>query len=277
MARFIQEYRLTEAKDRNYLAVCHFLNQRGYTAQQYKGETVLCKGSAAIGNETMIKVSYPTGMIRLEVWMKTLPIPGIVDGELSVEGYYASALKGEMKSVIRELDKLLGGPGNRIGTHPFFLKKSPEESISSLFSSFQTPKTQTKNYSPPPPKVEEPRPAYQPTRQERKVPPIKKADPAPVQQAKPVQKPAATGIVDVNRCTQSELMTLPGMTVAQAKRAMEYRAEHGGFRSLDEFVDVLGIKPHFAVQIFSVATVSQQEAKPVQQHNATSSRRTIDF
>lgn len=277
MARFIQEYRLTEAQDRNYLAVCHFLNQRGYAAQQYRGESVMCKGSAAIGNETMVKVSYPTGMIRLEVWMKTMPIPGIVDGELSVEGYYASALKGEMKSVIRELDKLFGGAANRIGTHPFLLKKSPEESLSSLFSSFQTPKTQTKTYSPPPAKAEEPRPVYQPPRQERKTAPATKTEPIKAPPVKQVQKPAATGIVDVNRCTQSELMALPGMTVAQAKRAMEYRAERGGFRSLDEFVDVLEIKPHFAVQIFSAATVSQPEVRPVQHHNTTSSRRTIDF
>lgn len=277
MARFIQEYCLTEAQDRNYLAFCHFLTQRGYAAQQYRGESVFCKGSAAIGNETMVKVSYPTGMIRLEVWLKTMPIPGIVDGEQSVEGYYASALKGEMKSVIRELDRMFGGAEKRIGTHPFLLKKSAEESISSLFSSFQTPKTAPKPYSPPPPRAEEPRPAYQPPRQERKAEPAVKPEPAVNTQAQPVQKPAATGKVDVNRCTQSELMSLPGMTVAQAKRAMEYRTEHGGFRTLDEFVDVLGIKPHFAVQIFSMATVSQPKKQPVQHHSGTSSRRTIDF
>jgi hypothetical protein len=85
---------------------------------------------------------------------------------------------------------------------------------------------------------------------------------------------APTAAIDVNTCTQEELLSLPGISLADAKRAMDYREERGGFASVDEFVDVLEIKPHFAVQIFKIASSSPvvkkaNDDKPV--------RRRIDI
>lgn len=279
MARYIQEYCLREAKDRSYLTLCHFLKNKGYATQQYKGEPVFCKGSSAIGNETMVKISYPTGMVRVEAWLKTMPIPGIIDGEVAIDGYYGWALKSELKSIVLELDKMLGGAPNRIGTHPYLAKKDAEGQQPSLFS-FQSSKPQ-KSVLPIPRVVEQPVPQPKPTpRSQEPTPQPKaatKAQPAPQPRMNPTPQPVGAA-VDINRCTQDELMSLPGIGVAQAKKALEYRAQNGGFRSLDEFVDVLQIKPHFAVQIFDRATVSQPAPKSTPQPApGKQSRRTIDF
>lgn len=67
-------------------------------------------------------------------------------------------------------------------------------------------------------------------------------------------------LIDINCCSASELTTLPGVSLVDAKRAVDHRRVNGGFRSVDDFVDYLGIKPHFAVQIFRLATASQTEA-----------------
>ena len=88
--------------------------------------------------------------------------------------------------------------------------------------------------------------------------------------------PAAEKSVDINSCTTEELMTLPGIGIVQAKQAMEFRAQQGGFRSVDEFIEVLQIKPHFAVQILSRASVSAAP-QPVHPVVSGAARRRIDF
>ena len=74
----------------------------------------------------------------------------------------------------------------------------------------------------------------------------------------PVSQPRIeipAGHIDLNRCSITELTSLPGVGIAQARRAMEHRNAKGSFTSVDEFVDLLEIKPHFAVQIFAMAAV----------------------
>ena len=88
--------------------------------------------------------------------------------------------------------------------------------------------------------------------------------------------------VDLNSCTQEELMTLPGVDLITAKKALAYRAEHGFFRSVDEFIEVFGIKPHFAVQIFERASAdplpAKKEAAAQPSYEAPKGvRRTLDF
>lgn len=93
-----------------------------------------------------------------------------------------------------------------------------------------------------------------------------------------VEEKAPAGLIDINRCTQAELLTLPGVGIVQAKAAMQYRQEHGSFRSVEEFTEVLELKPHFAVQVFERATVAAPaapEKKPVT--GTTGRRRRLDF
>lgn len=78
--------------------------------------------------------------------------------------------------------------------------------------------------------------------------------------------------IDINSCSQRELMTLPGISLAQAKRALEYREQNSGFKDSDTFVKELGIKPHFAVQILDRITVSVAAVK-----NTKRAYRTLDI
>ena len=114
---------------------------------------------------------------------------------------------------------------------------------------------------------------------EEKPVPEKKLEKKPV---KPVEKApekpaeAPEGALDLNACSEEELRTLPGISLVEAKKAVEYRASHGGFASVDEFIDVLGIKPHFAVQIFERAAVKAAAPAPRAAEEKTV-RRRIDL
>lgn len=54
---------------------------------------------------------------------------------------------------------------------------------------------------------------------------------------------------DINNCTEQEMSGLSGVSVAQAKKAIEYRRMHGGFSTVDEFFQTIALKPHFVVQL----------------------------
>ena len=49
-------------------------------------------------------------------------------------------------------------------------------------------------------------------------------------------------LVDLNRATEGELCTLPGIGQTRAQAIIAYREASGGFRSIDEIQNVSGIK-----------------------------------
>jgi len=51
------------------------------------------------------------------------------------------------------------------------------------------------------------------------------------------------GTVSVNSAGEQELQKLPGVGPAMSGRILEYRREHGGFKSVDELEEVKGIGP----------------------------------
>jgi competence protein ComEA len=59
----------------------------------------------------------------------------------------------------------------------------------------------------------------------------------------PAGTPAAApgGLVDINSATASDLQALPGIGPVLAERVIEWRTEHGGFRSVDQLREVPGI------------------------------------
>jgi competence protein ComEA len=79
----------------------------------------------------------------------------------------------------------------------------------------------------------------------------------------PQDKPAArrnaaaapAAPVNLNTATQAQLETLPGIGAATAKRILEYRQKSGGFKKIEELMNVKGIgeksflklKPHVTV------------------------------
>ena len=60
---------------------------------------------------------------------------------------------------------------------------------------------------------------------------------------------AADGIVDLNTADETALETLPGVGPATAKAIVDYRTQHGKFRSVDDLLNVRGIGPSKLSQI----------------------------
>ena len=78
----------------------------------------------------------------------------------------------------------------------------------------------------------------------------------PIQhEAQSVVQPATVPVVqnkktiDINICNEEDLASLPGITLITAKKSISYRNEKGGFSSVDEFFELLALKPHFIVQL----------------------------
>jgi competence protein ComEA len=53
--------------------------------------------------------------------------------------------------------------------------------------------------------------------------------------------PSAPQLVDLNTASIADLDTLPGIGPATAQAIIDYRAQHGRFRSVDELLNVKGI------------------------------------
>jgi competence protein ComEA len=54
-------------------------------------------------------------------------------------------------------------------------------------------------------------------------------------------KPTLSGVVNVNTATPEQLQLLPGIGEARATAIVSLRKQNGGFKSLDELLEVKGI------------------------------------
>lgn len=59
--------------------------------------------------------------------------------------------------------------------------------------------------------------------------------------ARPASAAAPTAPVPLNTATVEQLETLPGVGPVLAQHIIDYRTQHGGFRSVDELREVNGI------------------------------------
>lgn len=67
---------------------------------------------------------------------------------------------------------------------------------------------------------------------------------------------AAADPVDVNTADAAALATLPGISSARARKIVRARSDRGGFSSLDEAADVIGLQPHELVRLRGAAVCS---------------------
>ena len=88
----------------------------------------------------------------------------------------------------------------------------------------------------------------------------------------PVPPTDAVDRIDINTATEEEIAAIKGLTLIDAKKAVAYRTEHGGFRNTDEFFDAIGAKPHIIAHLDGVVFASQVKAK-----QPPSLHRHIDF
>jgi competence protein ComEA len=75
-------------------------------------------------------------------------------------------------------------------------------------------------------------------------------------------KPAAAAptIVNLNSATSAQIATLPGIGEKAAQRIIEYREKNGGFKKVEELMNVKGIGEKSFLKLKPLVTVG--EAKP---------------
>ncbi len=69
--------------------------------------------------------------------------------------------------------------------------------------------------------------------------------------------PAENGLIDLNRATQTELETLPGIGSSKAKAILEYRERQQGFSNADQLLEVKGIGPKILERIIPLVRISE--------------------
>lgn len=63
------------------------------------------------------------------------------------------------------------------------------------------------------------------------------------------------GLISLNRATKEELMTLPGIGESKAEAILRYRQERGGFGSIEEIMNISGIKEGVYLKIKDKITI----------------------
>jgi DNA uptake protein ComE-like DNA-binding protein len=92
----------------------------------------------------------------------------------------------------------------------------------------------------------------------------------------PVRAEPAGAPVDLNNAPEDELAALPGIGPLLARRAAEERRMRGGFGSLEEFGEVLALKPHI-VERLRPRVVLGPPPPPSAPPAPGTGRRVVDF
>ena len=75
----------------------------------------------------------------------------------------------------------------------------------------------------------------------------------------------AHAALNLNTATKEELVALSGIGPAKAQAILDYRTQHGGFKSVDELKDVKGIGARRFEKLKPELTVGQPGAKSARQ------------
>ena len=75
-------------------------------------------------------------------------------------------------------------------------------------------------------------------------------------QTQAAAKPAAAQVVNINTASAQQLEGLPGIGATTAARIVEYRQKNGGFKKIEELMNVRGIGEKVFLRMKNQLTVS---------------------
>ena len=80
--------------------------------------------------------------------------------------------------------------------------------------------------------------------------------------AQDVAKPSSSSLINLNAATAAELEKLPGVGPAMATRILEYRQKSGGFKKIEELMNVKGIGEKSFLKMKPLVTVAPVKVLP---------------
>ena len=83
--------------------------------------------------------------------------------------------------------------------------------------------------------------------------------------ATPAAKASASGPLNLNTATVSQLETLPGIGKSTAQRILEYREKSGGFKKIEDLMNVRGIGEKSFLKLKPLITVSSTKSGSAEQ------------
>ncbi len=78
------------------------------------------------------------------------------------------------------------------------------------------------------------------------------------QAASPAAKSAVVAVVNLNTATAEQLAKLPGVGAKTAARIIDYRQKNGGFKKIEELMNVRGIGEKIFLRMKSQLSVAPQ-------------------